>query len=192
MRKRPFGRPWVIARIQPSKDCPLRRIITRLMRFCASPPINPVRRRSREHGANFGKASLMKPKRPFATRRVGCLFPPRGTTSASTGLLLEHQWELPSHIDQCVTKAQSVKYHEKYRVSLTAPPPSPSQRWPAPARALSLQTIQKLVEYKFDAGHDTGVQGWGQRKAAFGGALSAGSSSSSSGCSGKAMSTAAT
>ncbi|CAI8859853.1 protein of unknown function [Methylocaldum szegediense] len=60
------------------------------------------------------------------------------------------------------------------------------------APILSSQTNQKLVEYNSDVGHDTGVQGWGQRKAAFGGALSAGSNSLSSGCSGKAMSTAAT
>lgn len=56
----------------------------------------------------------------------------------------------------------------------------------------SLHTDQKLVEYTYFMGHDTGVQRWGQRKAAFGGALSADSSSSSSGSSGRAMSTAAT
>src|SRR5690625_4708047 len=105
---------------------------------------------------------------------------------------LEHQWKPKSPIDQCVTRTQSTRCHEKYHDQLTAPPPSPSPHCPPAKVLLSLPSNQKLVEYNSDAGHDTGVQRWGQRKAAFGGASSAGSNSLSSGCSGKAMSTAAT
>src|SRR5690606_31295073 len=66
----------------------------------------------------------------------GCARKPPLTDVES--LPLEHQWELQSHIDQCVITAERTKCHEKYHEPLTAPPPSPSQRWPTPPQPCSL------------------------------------------------------
>src|SRR5690606_20571229 len=125
--RRPFR--FILVRVladQPNRPLPhLRRVL-----LCSC------------HGSNFSRVGASGKLGAIQCRRArrapcdagvrvsgarSCRLPPDAES-----LPLEHQWELQSHIDQCVTTAKSTRCHEKYHKLLTTPPPSPSRRCPPP------------------------------------------------------------